>query len=89
MIWSNEALNFEEKWYREIKKIHQDLEKEIADNLANLKTDENGVLHEDSRTTPILFDQTKAVDRMEAKGKELMIETFSYFWEKGRNVKQG
>jgi len=81
MLWSNDALHYEKKWYKEIKKVLQELEKEGADKFMNLKVDENGVLLEIPKED-VLFDRTEAVKKLGMVGKKLMKETLQYFGEK-------
>ena len=71
MLWSNDALEHENKWYEEIKKVLQELEKEVADKFMNLKVDENGVLLEIPQED-VLFDRTEAVKKLGMVGKKLM-----------------
>ncbi len=82
MKWSNEALAFENKWYKQIKGVLRELEKEVADKFLELKVDEKGVLSE-IPNTDILFDRNAAVKRMAEVGKDLMKETLQYFGDRG------
>ncbi len=81
MEWSNEALVFENKWYKEIKTVLRILEKEVADKFLELKVDEEGVLAEIPQND-ILFDRNKAVKRMAEVGEGLIKETLQYFGDR-------
>ena len=81
MLWSNEALVFENKWYKEIKAVLRILEKEVADKFLELKIDEKGVLAEIPKND-ILFDRNEAVKRMAEVGSGLIKETLQYFGDR-------
>ena len=81
MLWSNEALAFENKWYKGIKGVLRILEKEVADKFLELKVDEKGVLME-IPSTDILFDRNEAIKRMAEVGSGLIKETLQYFGDR-------
>lgn len=81
MKWSNEALVFENKWYKEIKGVLRIFEKEVADKFLELKVDEKGVLAEIPQND-ILFDRNEAIKRMAEIGSGLIKETLQYFGDR-------
>ncbi len=73
------ALKEEEKWYEAIKIIHKEIENEVAENLAGLDVDENGVLNRKVKISAILFDEKKIKEKMKKAAKKLMSDTIERF----------
>ena len=82
MAWSNEVLAEEEKWFKEMKQFHLELETEIAENLLSLEVDENGVLTKIPKEEKALFDEDKVIEELVKKGKKMLLETFAIMGQK-------
>ncbi len=82
MQWSNELLAIEEEWFKDLRALHRSLEQEVADNIARLKTNSDGVVIGKPGPDAILFNATKARQRMQELGKELIGATAAYYGAK-------
>ena len=82
MSWSNEALQEERKWFKAIKLIHQEMQKELASSLAGLPVDSDGVLSRKVKASAILFSDKKFKEKTKKVAEKLIEEAIQRFGER-------
>ena len=78
MTWSNEALIYEEKWFKAIRIVLDELAGEVAFNFGRIPVDAKGVMNVSLIPEPF-FNEKQAVAHLAGVGSILLKDTVNHF----------